>query len=154
MGIELLATLLGALTSLIAGGLLSTALTQKFIRRALNLPEKKAASYAERLSTLTQKLDAASGEVDDVLREIALVAENRQTTVEQLEKDLHHLETKEQEMKGRITALENTPVEVAEHFAELISAGEKRSTKRDYFLFGAGVLVTTAIGLAIQFLAV
>lgn len=137
-----------AVASLVAGGIYE--LIRGPLSHVFGMPKKVSASYAERLSILTQKLDSASSEVDDVLREIVLVADNRQKTVEKLEKELPLLESKEQELKERITALENTPVEVAEHFAELISVGEKRGAKRDYFLFGAGVLVTTAIGITIQ----
>ena len=153
MGIEIIALLLGGVASLLTGGIVASELARKIARLAFGSPAEEPASYAERLSILTQKLDSASSEVDDVLREIVLVAENRQKTVEKLEKELPLLESKEQELKERITALKNTPVEVAEHFAELISVGEKRGAKRDYFLFGAGVLVTTVIGITIQIFA-
>jgi hypothetical protein len=46
--------------------------------------------------------------------------------------------------------LEKTPLAVAEHFAKLVAPGEKRSAMRDYLLFGAGVVVSTAIGIVIQ----
>ena len=44
---------------------------------------------------------------------------------------------------------------MAEHFAKLTEVGEKRSAKRDYLLFGAGVIVSvlTAIGLRLLGLA-
>ena len=35
-------------------------------------------------------------------------------------------------------------------FAALVTPGERRSAMRDYLLFGAGVVVSTAIGIAIQ----
>ena len=57
---------------------------------------------------------------------------------------------REKQLKDRIAALENVPVPVAEHFAELMASGQRRTAKRDYVLFGAGVLVTTLITIIIQ----
>lgn len=148
---EIIGTVIAAFVSLLAGAITSSDLVRILIRRLFNLPDEKPASYAERLSSLTKKLDTASDEVDEVLREIAEVTQDRQQTVLRLEGELQSLETKERELKGRIEALQNTPVEVAKHFAELVSAGEKKSARGDYLLFGAGVLVTTIIGLVIQF---
>ena len=150
MGIEILVSLIAGIVSMAAGGIASSELIQKFIRRIFNLPEKKEIPYALRLSELTKKLEEASSEVDDVLQEIASVADNRQKTVEILERDLSQLEAKEVQLKEKITALENTPVEAAKHFAALVSEGEKRGAKRDYMLFGAGVLVSTLAAIAIQ----
>ncbi len=63
------------------------------------------------------------------------------------------LETREKELKEKIEALESTPLPVAEHFAKLLESGEKRSAKRDYVLFGAGVVVTTGVAIIIQVIA-
>jgi len=88
-----------------------------------------------------------------VLAELAQVARSRQSAVEELESNLTSLESREKELKAKIEALEKTPLPVAEHFAQLLAAGERRSARRDYALFGAGVGVTTAIAILIQAIA-
>lgn len=150
MGIEILFSLLAASLSMVAGGVASSKEIQKFVRKILRLPEEEKVSYSERLSELTKKLEESSREVDEVLREIGEVTEKRQSAVEALEHDLTDLEAKEADLKEKISALENTPVEAAKHFADLVSDGEKRGAKRDYLLFGAGVMVSTVVAIAIQ----
>ena len=73
--------------------------------------------------------------------------------MQKLESELATMEGREKELKERIDALEKTPLPVAEHFAKLIESGEKRSARRDYALFGAGVLVTTVVAILIQLFA-
>jgi hypothetical protein len=109
--------------------------------------------YSERLSELTASLMRASREVDSVLSELACVARNRESAVQRLEDDLQSMEMREKELKEKIEALENTPLPPAEHFAKLLESGEKRGAKRDYLLFGAGVIVTTVIAITIRMVA-
>lgn len=149
MGLEILASILGAAASLLGAGLLSTDLIQRLVR-ALLKREVTQKPYSERLAELTENLSKASREVDAVLVELARVAKDRAQAVQQLETDLAMMEGREKELKERIDALEKTPLAVAEHFAKLVAPGEARSAMRDYLLFGAGVLVSTAIGIAIQ----
>ena len=150
MGIEIVSTILGALASLLAGGIASTEVFQKLIHYALGKPKEPSKPYSERLAQLTANLTKASREVDNVLAELAQVAGSREAAVQKLEGDLASLESREKELKERINTLEKTPLPVAEHFASLIEAGEKQSAKRDYALFGAGVVVTTVIAVIIQ----
>ena len=88
--------------------------------------------------------------MDTVLAELAKVARNRETAVQKLENDLVSLDSREKELKTSIKTLEKTPIPVAEHFAKLVADGEKRGARRDYMLFGAGVVVTTIIAIVIQ----
>jgi hypothetical protein len=149
MGVDVLAAIIGALTSLLAGGLASTELIHKLVRASLGLktPPKQ---YTERLAELTESLTKASRDVDAVLLELAQVAKDRAGAVKQLETDLTVMEGREKELKERIETLERTPLAVAEHFARLVAPSERRSAMRDYLLFGAGVVVSTAIGIVIQ----
>jgi uncharacterized protein YhaN len=151
MGLDLLAAILGAAASLLGAGLASTGLIQKLVR-ALIKGEAPQKPYSERLAELTENLSKASREVDAVLVELAGVAKDRAQAVHQLETDLATMEGREKQLKERIDTLENTPLAVAEHFARLVAPGEKRSAMRDYLLFGAGVVVSTAIGIAVQLL--
>lgn len=152
MGIEIVASLIAGLASLLAGGLASNDLIQKLARRLLRVRTETPKPYGERLSELSASLTKASREVDSVLAELAQVARSRETAVQKLESDLQTLETREKELKDKIEALESTPLPVAEHFAKLLESGEKRGAKRDYVLFGAGVVLTTVIAILIQVL--
>ena len=149
MGIDNLAVVLGAIASLLGGGLASTELIRKLLRRALGKPEPSR-THSERLSELTASLTTASAEVDSILRELSTVAREKEKSVKQLEVGLSSLQEKEQALKDKISALENTPLPVAEHFAKLVESGEKRSAARDYVLFGAGVVVTAVVTIIIQ----
>ena len=149
MEIQVLAAVLGAVASLLAGGLASTELIRKLLRRALGQPEPTK-THSERLSKLTASLTSASAEVDSILHELSTVAKEKEASVAQLEAGLSALQDKEQELKDKISALEKTPLPVAEYFATLVESGEKRSAARGYFLFGAGVVVTTVVTIIIQ----
>lgn len=151
MGLDILASVVAALLSLIGASLASTQVIQKLLRAALGRKEPEK-PYSERLAELTESLSRASREVDAVLVELARVAKDRARAVRQLETDLATMEGREKELKERIDALEKTPLAVAEHFAKLVAPGERRSAMRDYLLFGAGVVVSTVIGVIIQVL--
>jgi septal ring factor EnvC (AmiA/AmiB activator) len=148
---EILSSVLAATTSMLVA--LTIRLLTSRLRRALGREKPPEKSYSQRLTELTSSLTRASREVDEVLAELAQVAREREGTVRQLESDLGSLESKEQELKERIELLERTPLAVAEHFAALLDPREKRSARRDYLLFGSGVLVTTVIAIILQLFA-
>jgi len=149
MGLEIGASILGLILSLLGAGLASTKMFQGLIRVPLK-QKKPTKSYSERLTELIENLSKASREVDAVLTELARVAKERANAVQQLENDLVTMEGREKELKERIDALEKTPLVIAEHFAKLVAPSEKRSAMRDYLLFGSGVVVSTAISIVIQ----
>lgn len=121
----------------------------KFSRRYIPKP-KDTSSYGQRLSELTLNLVKASKEVDRVLSEISAVATSREDTIKKLELNLTSLEKKESDLKLKIDTLEKLPISVAEYFAKLLETGEKRSARRDYLLFGAGVAVSTFIAIILK----
>jgi len=142
MGLDILASIIAALASLLGAGLYTTGLTQKAIEKLLRTVFGRRAAekpYSVRLAELTENLTNASREVDAVLVELTRVAKNRAQTVQQLEVDVTAMEGREKDLKERITALQNTPVAVAEHFARLVEISERRSAMRDYLLFGAAL---------------
>ena len=151
MPFGLIATIIGALASLIGGLIVSSVTIQNLIRTLFHIEETKT-SYSERLAELTTNLTKASREVDLILGELAQVAKSRESAVTKLESDLSGLESREKELKEKIEALQKVPIPVAEHFTKLLASGEKKSARRDYLLFGAGVLVTTFIAIVIQIL--
>ena len=141
------ALLLSAASSLIASVLFY--LAGRIVRRlrSRRSGEPLSSSYAERLAKLTDTLRSSSKEVDETLRELASVATERSAAAQKLEQELAQLSVREKEIQARIAALQNVPLPVAEHFAALTSAGEKRSARRDYLLFALGVLASTVVSL-------
>lgn len=139
--ITLVSLVLGLLSGLLP-------LLERFLRKQLG--REKEESYSDKLSRLTNSLQKASGEVDDLLKELASVATTRASAVADLEAQLRQLSNREQELKKRVEDLQATPIPVAEHFAALISKGERRSAMRDYALFGMGVVVSTVIAIILR----
>jgi hypothetical protein len=155
MGIEILISIVAGALSLVGGGLISSELLQKLVRRVLRLETKyEAETYHDKLSRLLKSLSDASSDVDAVLGELAAVARHRQESVQKLESDLKSLETREQQLQKVIKDLEGVPIPVAEHIAAIATAGEKRSAKRDYILFGLGVFVSTIIAIILHIVGV
>lgn len=143
---DIVSLLLAAVSSLVAGGMIKV--VDDFVRRVRGRSANQSQeSYSEKLHRLTNNLRSSSEEVDSVLTELADVARKRQDAAAQLEQQLIDLEHREQALQQRVKALENVSLPVAEYFASLTSAGEKRSARRDYMLFGAGVLVSTVISI-------
>jgi hypothetical protein len=139
---------LASLVLALLGGLVP--LFERQIRRRLGL--EKEESYSEKVLRLTSSLEKASREVDSVLKELASVAKTRANAVSDLESPLSQLSQHEQALRKQIEDLRATPVPVAEHFAELIAKGERRSAFRDYALFGLGVVVSTLIAIVLRLL--
>lgn len=147
-GIEILVTVLAGVISLLVP--ISEPLIKRILEEFGLKPSAKTETYSEKLARLTANLTRLSAEVDNVLIEMTNVAEEREKNVRQLEAQLAQLVEDEQLAKKRIEELENTPLSVAEHFAKLAEAGEKRGARRDYLLFGAGVVVSTVIGIILN----
>lgn len=141
--------IVSAILSLFMAALAASKILQDLLK-SIGLREKTQKPYSERLAKLTESLNKASREVDSVLSELSEVANDREKAVQKLGHDLYALAEQEKELKESIRNLEKTPLPVAEHFAKLIETREKRSAKRDYLLFSAGVVVTTLIAIIIQ----
>jgi ElaB/YqjD/DUF883 family membrane-anchored ribosome-binding protein len=151
MAIEIIITVIGAILSLLGAGIASTKLVNTIVYEFLGKVEPKK-TFSERLAELTKSLTNASAEVDSILAEMSHVAKEKQSSVKKLEQSLSQLENQEKDLKDRIKELETVPIPVAEHFVKLMESGERRNRKRDYALFGAGVVVTTLITIIIQLL--
>lgn len=134
----------------LAGAAIAAEFFPQVLQRLYKKRESPQEGYGERLARLTASLTRASSEVDEVLRELARVAADREDAVKKLEIGLRDLEGREKQIQQRIQDLQNVSLPVAEHFAKLIAAGEKRSAWRDYILFGAGVIASTAIAIILR----
>lgn len=144
MDFQIVVALVSAVASLLVGGVVRIDLLLRFLRRHFShSPQPPQETYAARLERLTEELTRASHGVDQILSELAGVAREREAAVTKLERDLGELSAREQHLQKRIDDLQNVPLPVAEHFVALASQGEKRNARRDYLLFGLGVLVST-----------
>lgn len=148
---EIVFALLTASVSLLAGGAIREILNLLFPRVLKNFlgNSAKDVSYSERLQQLSENLTKSSREVDSVIGELQQVAAARERAVHKLEDDLKALTERESQLKTKIEHLEKVPLPVAEYFAELSKPSERKSARRDYVLFGAGIIfsVVTAIVL-------
>ena len=143
MGPELLAAGVALLSGLF--GLITQFLVQRYRGTG---PAGKP--YSERLSEHMSALIEASRKVDALLQELYKVANTREVAVRKLEADLASLQHREQELRRTIDELQDVPVPVADRLAALLEPGEKRSAWRDYILFGAGVVVSTIVGIILE----
>ncbi|HOD05052.1 MAG TPA: hypothetical protein PKH92_08415 [Anaerolineaceae bacterium] len=143
--VGILSLLLGVMQNLL------TENVRDYARRLLGLPQKQhVETYGEKVSRLTESLSRSSAEVDQVLREIAVVSQERAQHVTSLEKQLEELATREKQVRERIEVLEKVPLEAVQYFEGMLDKGDKRSAWRDYMLFGLGVVVSTAISIILK----
>ena len=149
---EMLTGVFAAIISLFGGIIASSNIFQKVLFDHLKI-KTPVKTYTERLLELTANLTTASGQVDSILRELSSVAQEKEGLVTKLERSLQGLENREQELRKSIEILQGIPLPVAEQFSRLVAPSEKRSAKRDYILFGAGVVSTTIISLIIQLIS-
>ncbi len=135
--------------------LIAAAVGFSIFRQLRSYLSRKASTetFSDRLSGLISNLASASGQVDSILRELSMVAKEKEGLVTKLEGSLRGLENREQELRKRIEILQGVPLPVAEQFARLVAPSEKRSARRDYTLFGAGVVSTIIISIIIQLIA-
>jgi hypothetical protein len=144
-------TLFSLLVSLVVGGVLIYSDFQ--VWRATYFPASdRQDKYSDRLRELTANLTRASREVDAILFEMTQVARSRELAVSALDNQLTEMEMKERELQSRIVELEQVPLPVADHFAKLLETEEKKSARRDYLLFGSGVVVSMVVEIIIRFL--
>jgi DNA repair exonuclease SbcCD ATPase subunit len=148
MNLEILGAIAALVVSLLSG--LGIELFGSKIERKLFPKSNNQEVYSEKLKEITSSLEESSKEMDSLIDELSSVAKEREERVKKIETDLTKLQNREVELKERIESLQNVPLPVAEYFAELTSQGEKRSAKRDYLLFGAGAVVSTAITIILK----
>lgn len=118
----------------------------------LYLKKSKEETYSQKLSRVSKILLQSSLEVDKLLSELVQVATDREKAVRTLEVELKELENRERKLQEQIKTLENIPIPVAEHFAKLNSMGEKKSAKRDYLLFTAGIVASAIVSIILKIL--
>jgi chromosome segregation ATPase len=151
LGQDVLAALGAAMLSLIVFAITSEARRRRRKERELTY---RGSGYGDRIVRLADQLNQSSQEVNDLFRELTEVASQRQSAITRLQGEVKTLEGQERELAHKVKALKDVPLPVAEHFAELVGRVEKRSARRDYLLFSAGVLVTTLIAILLKYFGV
>jgi len=137
------------IATMLIGLVLSAPVTRLIVKLFASKPKQKV-PYSEQLSALTSSLIKSTKQVDIILAELSSVTKDRERALTKLESELSILENREIETKKRIEDLQNIPLAAVEHFAQLTTAGEKRSARRDYLLFAAGVIVSTLIAILLK----
>ena len=152
--IELVALIVASAVIFSAGAVVLDRFLQKYFKDYTSFLQGAFADlpYNERLKKLTDELTQTSKTVDSLLAEYTQEAKERENAITALEDSLNDLEVREETLKTRIQELENVPVPVAKHFAELLEPREKRDARRDLMFFLGGVFVTTVGTLVAIFL--
>jgi DNA repair ATPase RecN len=150
MDFELFLPVIAAAISMTVGGITATDEVQHVLRKLLR-KSKSTQTYSEQLAALTHNLTQSTQQVDLILSELAQVAKEREANIQALEVNLSNLEGREKHLQQRIEELQKVPLPAVEHFAKLLEPGERKSAWRDYMLFGAGVLLSTAIAIGLKF---
>ena len=112
-----------------------------------HLDKDNKQSYKEKISSSLETLNKATGDIDKVINEISEISEEKQITIQKLEKELEDLSLRETELKEKIETLENVPVESIKHFEEILNKGDKRGARRDYILFASGVILSSLVSI-------
>ena len=125
---------------------------EKIISRLFGKPtDQKQETYSDRIVKLNEILTKSSKEVDNVIKEMARIGEERANSVSNLERQLEELSIREQQSKARIQTLEKVPVESLQYFEQILAKGDSRSAWRNYMLFGLGVVVSTVIAIVLKY---
>ncbi len=105
------------------------------------------------LSALSEKLASVSSEVDVAIRTLTNDIQERQSAIEALLKRNEALSEQEQELKQRVDALKDVPIEVAKYFQDItekqLAQYDRRNSKRDVMIFVSGVVVTTVVSIIV-----
>lgn len=108
-------------------------------------------TYTEKFQKSIDSLRDISEEIDKVLTEISTISREKEQTISMLESELNTLSNREGKLKDKIKVLEKVPLSALEHFETMLNKGNQRNRKRDYLLFGLGVLTTAITSIIISF---
>lgn len=111
----------------------------------------------DRIAEITDHLKRSGSDAHALLIELEQVIEARRQQLLDAQGRLHMLQFEESEVKERVELLRAVKPEAAVAINNLLDesleARDKRSARRDWLIFGMGVLLSTAISLAFFLLA-
>jgi hypothetical protein len=99
---------------------------------------------------LQKKLD----EVGEISQNLKRASEDWQQRYLVFESRVAHLSEKEKELREQVDSLGQIPLPAMEYFEGLLNKGERSAARRDYLLFGAGILATVALSLVLNLLGI
>ena len=102
------------------------------------------------LEELAQELNILAQEFDHAFNETKEIANNRTSALATLETELATLSKKETEMKIRVSELEKVSIPAVEYLLQATEKSERRSAKRDYLLFVAGVVASAVVSIIMR----
>ena len=123
---------------------------QNLFKKRKSADKIEVVSYKEKMGHLVSNLSSATSEVDKILEEMEVAAQNREESLKILETKLSELTKREEEMKSKIESLEKIPLPAIEHFLQETEKSERRSAARDYILFTAGILASAAFSIFLK----
>ncbi len=143
----LLSIILGVLVPVIGAGIVFLVARKR--RDNSRGSKEDMASYPERVKQLSADLARASSEVEHVLEEMAIVSRSRSEAFANLELRVKEMASHERDLQTRVETLKNISLPPAEYYLEAHPRA-KVDPKRDYILFGLGVIVSAAITLILK----
>lgn len=111
-------------------------------------------SYGKKLSELATKIKKTASELDLLLVEVEIITQNRQDKMKSLEENLAQMNSIEVEQRKKIETLAQVKPEAIEYLLEHLEPAEKRSVRRDYMLFIAGLLFSALIAIILKLLGI
>ena len=121
-------------------------------RRLRTKKSSEELTFAEKLEKSVEQLKIASKDMDKLVIDITNLTSEKHDKLSKLEEELKKLSTKEEETRKKIEVLSQVPIEALQHFEEMMKPGEKKSAKRDYLLFAAGVIFSIISTIVLKLL--
>lgn len=149
---EITTTVIAAIATAF-GGVLLELLSQLLNKKIRGKPVR--ATPGERIQASINNLSKASQEVDILFQEIVMDLRNRELALAELQTKNNELAAQEEELRKRIAALKDIPVDVAEYFQKInqqnLEQLDKRSGRRDLLFFILGIVLSALVSIGLQF---
>lgn len=111
---------------------------------------KPKKSYSELIAQLSKNLSLTSKQIEVTILEINQVIQERERALRLLQEQLAILEKEERETRERIEELKNLPNSAVQHLLKTLEPSERASARRDYILFGLGLILGPLIGAVLS----
>jgi len=144
-----------ALVSYVVGVILWRRTAKGGIPLSQSLPElDEVLMRGEHFRDLSFQLRKKLDEVGEISQNLQWASEDWQQRYSVFESRVAHLSEKEKELRKQVDSLGQIPLPAMEYFRDLLDRGERSAARRDYLLFGAGILATVALSLVLKLLGI
>jgi hypothetical protein len=103
---------------------------------------------------LSLELQEKLAEVGEISQNLQWASEDWQQRYSVFESKLALLSEKEKELQAKVESLGQIPLPAMDYFKAQLDQGERSAARRDYLLFGAGILATVALSLVLKLLGI